>query len=88
MEELEEITLQPGESRIVVSRTILKTVLGSCAGLTWRVQRLGLGAMCHPMLPTARRTDSRHYAGLRRYVDYAVREVVAALLSRGARRML
>ena len=86
MEACEEITLQPGESRIVTSRTMLKTVLGSCAGLTFRVERLGLGALCHPMLPVARRTDSRHYAGMRRYVDYAVRELVDAFLSRGARR--
>ena len=31
--------------------TILRTLLGSCVGIAFRVPRLGVGALCHPMLP-------------------------------------
>jgi chemotaxis protein CheD len=50
-EGLPEVYLQPGESRMVREPTILRTLLGSCVGIAFRVPRLSLGALCHPMLP-------------------------------------
>jgi len=46
-----EIYLQPGEWQLVRTPTILKTVLGSCVGVTFRAPRIGAGAMCHAMMP-------------------------------------
>jgi chemotaxis receptor (MCP) glutamine deamidase CheD len=50
-EGLPEIYLQPGESHLVKEPTILRTLLGSCVGIAFRIPRLGVGALCHPMLP-------------------------------------
>ena len=43
--------VQPGESHLVTEPTILRTLLGSCVGIAFWAPRLGLGALCHPMLP-------------------------------------
>jgi len=82
---LPEVHVQPGESLLVHDPTILRTILGSCVGVSFRVQRLGIGALCHPMMPRcpaglAGRADGR------RYVDYAIRELAGRLDSLGARR--
>ena len=44
-EGLPEIYLQPGESRLVKEPAILRTLLGSCVGIAFRVPRLGMGAL-------------------------------------------
>jgi len=86
--ELPEVYVQPGESRLVKTPTILRTLLGSCVGIAFRVPRLGVGALCHPMLP---RTPIKLAASLsrsagRRYVDYAIRDLARQLDALGARR--
>lgn len=48
---LPEIHVQRGECRLVLRPSGLRTVLGSCVGLTFFVPRLGMAALCHPMLP-------------------------------------
>ena len=85
---LPEIYVQPGESHLVKKPTILKTLLGSCVGIVFRVPRLGLGALCHPMLP---RTPARHGVSLgrsagRRYVDFAIRDLARQFDALGANR--
>jgi len=50
-EQLPEVYVQPGESHLVREPTMLRTLLGSCVGVTFLVPRLGVGALCHPMLP-------------------------------------
>jgi chemotaxis protein CheD len=87
-EKLPEIYLQPGESRLVKEPTILRTLLGSCVGIAFRAPRLGLGALCHPMLPrfpTKPPFPLNHAAG-RRYVDFAIRELAEQFDTLGARR--
>jgi chemotaxis protein CheD len=87
-EKLPEIYLQPGESRLVREPTILRTLLGSCVGIAFRVPRLGLGALCHPMLPrfpTKPPIPLSRAAG-RRYVDFAIRELAERFDVLGARR--
>jgi chemotaxis protein CheD len=81
---LPEIHVLPGESRLVNEPTILRTVLGSCVGLAFLVPRLGVAALCHPMLP-ASPPNARSPAG-RRYVDFAIRDLVRQLEALGARR--
>ena len=88
MTEIPEIYLQPGEWELVRKPTVLKTVLGSCVGVTFRAPRLGIGAMCHPMLPHPAsqrhmRQDSRA-AG--RYVDSIIAEMARRLDGLGVRR--
>jgi chemotaxis protein CheD len=85
-ERLPEIYLQPGESRLVREPTILRTVLGSCVGITFFVPRLGVGAICHPMMPScppAQRAGMSVRAG-RRYVDFAIHDIASRLDSQGA----
>lgn len=82
-----DIYVQPGELHLVQGPTILRTVLGSCVGVTFWNRRLGLGALCHPMLPNCPADGGRmSVAALRRYVDSAIREVARELDARGAHR--
>jgi chemotaxis protein CheD len=86
--DLPEFYLQPGEWRIVRGPSILKTVLGSCVGITFHVPRLAASALCHPMMPThtakpSVRTDP---IAARRYVDYVIREIAHEFDNLGAAR--
>lgn len=87
-EGLREIFVQPGESHLVKEPAILRTLLGSCVGIAFRVPRLGLGALCHPMLPRrpARPSSPLTRSAGRRYVDYAIRDVARQLDALGSTR--
>lgn len=50
------ITLQPGELYLARDPAILHTILGSCVGVTFWSARLGVGALCHGVLPRWPRT--------------------------------
>jgi chemotaxis protein CheD len=67
---------------------ILRTVLGSCVGIVFQIPRLGIGALCHPMLPTypARMPATKSPAEGRRYVDFAIRDLADQFNSLGVRR--
>lgn len=85
---LPEVYLEPGDSCLVREPTILRTLLGSCVGIAFRAPRLGLGALCHPMLPrypVKRASELPRSAG-RRYVDYAIRDLARQFDALGARR--
>ena len=74
---LPEVYLQPGESCLALEPTIIRTILGSCVGVTFWSARLGIGALCHAQLP---RSPMKARAGLtlaagRRYVDFAIRDL-------------
>lgn len=87
-EVLLEVYVQPGESHLVREPAIMRTLLGSCVGIAFRVPRLGLGALCHPMLPrypTKQAQPLSRSAG-RRYVDYAIRDLARQLDALGATR--
>lgn len=83
-----EIYLEPGDTCLVRKPAILKTVLGSCVGIAFCVPRLGIGALCHPMLPTrdARTVPRVNARAGRRYVDLAIREMCAKFDALGASR--
>ncbi len=74
---LREVHVQPGESHLVRGPMILRTVLGSCVGVTFWVPRLELAALCHPMLPfyQAKPAVRMSPAVGRRYVDFAIRDL-------------
>ncbi|MGA7522492.1 MAG: chemotaxis protein CheD [Acidobacteriaceae bacterium] len=83
-----DIYVQPGELHLVRGPAILRTVLGSCVGVTFWNERLEIGALCHPMLPRCPSAEGGRLsvAALRRYVDSAIREVAEKLDALGARR--
>jgi chemotaxis protein CheD len=85
---LPEVYVQPGESHLVYEPAILRTVLGSCVGVTFWVPRLGLGAICHGMLPSypAKLPANSSRANGCRYIDFAIRDLARQLDSFGARR--
>ncbi len=83
---MQEIYVQPGESHLVSQPAVLRTVLGSCVGVTFLIPRLGIGALCHPMLPHCPdgRRSGMGVRDARRYVDFAIRDVANQLDSLGA----
>jgi chemotaxis protein CheD len=85
---LPEVYVQPGESLLVKEPTILRTLLGSCVGIAFRIPRLGIGALCHPMLPSCPLTAGASLgpAAGRRYVDFAIRDLAGQFDALGARR--
>jgi len=84
---LPEVYIQPGESHLVREPSVLRTVLGSCVGITFRFDRLGIAAMCHPMLPAlpARKGETIGVEIGRRYVDFAVRDLARQFDALGVR---
>ncbi|MGC9158463.1 MAG: chemotaxis protein CheD [Terracidiphilus sp.] len=88
MTDLPEIYLQPGEWELVRTPTVLKTVLGSCVGITFRAPRLGIGSLCHPMLPhhAAHRHAHSQTAAIGRYVDSIIVELARTYDHLGVRR--
>lgn len=85
---LPEIHIHPGEYRVVSRPAVLNTILGSCVGVTFYVPRLGIGALCHPMLPHCHpnRCAGLSAAARGRYVDFAIREMARQLDRLGAQR--
>jgi chemotaxis protein CheD len=82
---LRDVYLQPGELQLVSEPAMIRTILGSCVGVTFRHSRLGLGGMCHPMLP--RMATNRAASGTEpstRFVDFAIEEMGRQLDARGA----
>jgi chemotaxis protein CheD len=77
-----EVYVQPGESHLAMEPVIFRTVLGSCVGVTFWVQRLSLGALCHAMLPTCPETHLSLANG-RRYVDFSIRDLARQFDSLG-----
>jgi chemotaxis protein CheD len=86
--DLPEVYVQPGESHLVRKPVILRTLLGSCVGIAFRAPRLGLAALCHPMLPRcpAKQGATLNRSAGRRYVDFAIRDMARQLDALGARR--
>jgi chemotaxis protein CheD len=74
---LSEIYVQPGESHLVCKPVILRTLLGSCVGITFWVPRLGIAAICHAMLPNYPSSPPPKLcrADGHRYVDFAIRDL-------------
>jgi chemotaxis protein CheD len=84
---MSEIYVHPGEAHLVQEPVILRTVLGSCVGITFRHARLGIAALAHPMLPGCGEQALRlGRKEARRYVDFAIRDVAAELDRLGAGR--
>jgi chemotaxis protein CheD len=51
MQGLETVNLPPGEMYLAKRPVLLQTILGSCVSATFWSPRLGIGALCHGVLP-------------------------------------
>jgi len=84
--ELTEVYLLPGELHLARKPAIIRTILGSCVGVTFWSKRLGIGALCHSLLPkypangSATMTRSIGH----RYVDFAIRDLARQFDELGA----
>lgn len=86
--ELVTIYLQPGELHVARQPAVLRTILGSCVGITFWYARLSIGALCHsvlPKCPSHRGADFSVSDG-HRYVDYSIRYLAKQFDALGAQR--
>jgi chemotaxis protein CheD len=85
---LPDLNLQPGELYLARSPAILRTILGSCVGVTFWSKRLGAGALCHGVLPRcpANWPPDSNPADGHRYVDFSIRYLAQQFDALGARR--
>lgn len=76
-----QVYVQPGETLMTKPPALLRTVLGSCVGITFLADAHEFAALCHPMLPrfVSARASEHDPMGGRRYVDFAIREVARRL---------
>jgi chemotaxis protein CheD len=84
--EVSEIYLNPGESYLARKPAIIRTILGSCVGVTFWSCRLGIGALTHSQLPRCPANPPATFdrAAGRRYVDFAIRELTRQFDDLGA----
>jgi chemotaxis protein CheD len=85
---LPDVDLQPGELYLARRPAILRTILGSCIGVTFWSARLGAGALCHGVLPRSPGHWPRGSAVSEgyRYVDFSIRHLAEQFDSLGASR--
>ena len=80
------IDLQPGELYLARGPALLRTILGSCVGVTFWCRRLEAGALCHGVLPHCPPGASYRPAEGGRYVDFSIRHLVREFESLGVGR--
>lgn len=84
---LPEIYLFPGEMYLAREPAIIRTILGSCVGATFWCARLGIGALCHSLLPRRpTKTPESNPVNGNRYVDFCIRDLARQFDELGARR--
>jgi len=86
--ELPEVYLRPGEFFVARKPTILRTILGSCVGVTFWSPRQRFGALSHSMLPRAPKdlSHSLTHPECGKYVDSCIRDLARRFDEFGARR--
>lgn len=85
---LPEVYLKPGEMFLARDPTIIRTILGSCVGVTFWCARLGIGALCHGMLPRCPKPGAGEtsLANGYRYVDFCIQNIARLFDELGASR--
>jgi len=86
-EELPVVYLKAGEMRYAERPELVITVLGSCLSVTMHDPRLGIGGICHGLLPacTDKRTCANCSEGFK-YVDCSIRNMITLFDKAGAKR--
>lgn len=81
------VKILPGEFYVTQDNERIETVLGSCISACVRDPIAGIGGMNHFMLPVDKNNNSRtDVSDANRYGNYAMENLVNALLSQGAKR--
>jgi chemotaxis protein CheD len=85
---LPQVYLKPGEMFLAREPTVIRTILGSCVGVTFWCARLGIGALCHGMLPRCPQQagGEMSLAFRYRYVDFCIQEIARQFDQLGALR--
>ena len=85
---LPDLDLQPGELYLSRGPAILRTILGSCVGVTFWSARLGAGALCHGVLPRCPKAWPPGFSPTEghRYVDFSIRYLAQQFDTLGASR--
>jgi chemotaxis protein CheD len=83
---LPTLFLKPGEMFIAEQPCVISTLLGSCVAITMVSRRIGVGAICHALLPSCRTKDRCDCRERFRYVECAIRGMIEAFRSRGVPR--
>jgi chemotaxis protein CheD len=82
-----EVYLNPGELYLARKPAVIRTILGSCVGVTFWSQKLGVGALCHCLLPRIPSEISKlSVAARHRYVDFCIRDLARQFDHLGASR--
>lgn len=84
MADLPGISIQPGQLYLARDPVILRTILGSCVGVTFWSARLVVGALCHGILPRCH--GEAKGADGHRYVDFSIRHLARQFDALGASR--
>jgi chemotaxis protein CheD len=79
--EMSEVYLLPGEVHLARKPTYIRTILGSCVGVTFWTRRLEIGALTHSLLPRCASDPSSKFSPAigHRYVDFSIRELTRQL---------
>jgi chemotaxis protein CheD len=87
-EELPVVYLKAGEMHYAERPSLVVTVLGSCLSVTMHCRRLGIGGICHGLLPSCedRRACSKGCSTGFKYVDCSLRQMIELFDRAGARR--
>lgn len=81
------IKILPGEFYVTSENERIETILGSCISACVRDPIAGVGGMNHFMLPVNKSNTSPHVlSDANRYGNFAMENLVNALLSKGAKR--
>ncbi len=75
--------LKPGELVIAEQPCVVSTLLGSCVAVTMVSRRIGVGAICHALLPSCKAKDQCDCPERFRQVDCAIRGMIAEFVRRG-----
>jgi chemotaxis protein CheD len=84
--ELSDIYLHPGESHLARTPAVIRTILGSCVGVTFWSRKLRIGALCHAQLPRCPSPKTVSTAEGHRYVDFAIRDLARQFTELGVPR--
>ena len=87
-EQLPMVHLKAGEMHCADRPTLVVTVLGSCLSVILYNRRLGIGGICHGLLPSCSRqkTCNGDCTEKFRYVDCAIRQMVKIFDRSGVKR--
>jgi len=80
------IKILPGEFYVSQKDERIETVLGSCISACVRDPVAGVGGMNHFMLPVNKNTQDSELSDANRYGNFAMENLVNALLAKGAKR--